>query len=642
MQAWHILVAIFSLFFFYSTNNPIYSTNNHIVLTKTLPHDIITIITITSRKESVMKKILSLSLCVIMLLCTVSCAPAKGSEKTYDELKALYNGLISEYTSLLADKQEGKELTSPDNSKMDSREIAISDALYGIVDACKNPRDAEYLGYGYKDVDNNGTPELILLNKYATVKAIFTISNDLPLLLEANYGAGNTFSFATGNRFLLMRNTLSDNIGEMTYYTCHVDGDKMVYESVYGKKYNKENNEIIEIFKNVDGERIIIDEESFRHLNREHQKSCQTGYGTVTKLEAPYIHLPLSDSVSDKNLPVADFSSYVAIRNTYLAISDCLEEFNSSKWEMGEYDNLFSFPSDTYFEYYIKLLYTAYFGVERMGYDEIDLNGDGVDELVLLDEDYRIKAIFTQKNGSPVLIDSFVYSYHTCWLDENGLIHVDRESYDELEYSLYEFTKEGDYKLHYSILVANYYGRYITRNGKTELISYEDSMTLFYDEYCSYTAPFAPNEHTRNLSGMTYTPLSAETNDVLKVGARKSWHKYVNLERYYEDILARSNTYITFENLTDTQVDMKIRYAFTTSYPDPNRENYLLDETVEDVLSFTASREGDVFTFDGNGIKGSLKFGENCLWLSVVESSDERFSIGSYCFDEYKNGSVIE
>ena len=47
-----------------------------------------------------------------------------------------------------------------------------------------------------------------------------------------------------------------------------------------------------------------------------------------------------------------------------------------------------------------------------------------------MDEDYRIKALFTQKKGVPVLLGAF--GYETCWLDEEGYIHVDREDHYEL------------------------------------------------------------------------------------------------------------------------------------------------------------------------------------------------------------------
>ncbi len=587
-----------------------------------------------------MNKFLSVFLCLFMLLTLFGCNPPTTTTyeqqppKTYEEQKALYGDIISRYTALLTAKHNGEQLSAPNSDNMDAREIAIAEALYGIVDACKEAKAAEELGYGYKDLDGNGTPELIILSKYASIRAIFTISDNTPILLEANYGTGSFFVFAPKNRFILMRKTVTDHIEEGIVYTCHVDGDKMIYDDVSGKVYDQKKKETLDLFRIVDGKRTPIDENTFRALNREYQKASQPGYEEVSKLEAPRIHFPLADRVIDSNLPVADFSDYATIRKTYLAISTCLEEFKSLEWIEGKYDSLFSFPSDRSFEYYTRLLYTAYHSDDRMGYDEIDLNGDGLDELVLMNEDYRIKAIFTQKDGVPMLLDTFVFSYHTCWLDDEGLIHVDRESYDELEYSLYEFTKSGEYNLLYSVLVDNYC-RYLTKDGKIEPITSEASMELYYDDYCRYSEPFSPNEHTRNVSNLTYTALTEATEDMIKVAADKTWHKYANLEKTTGKDFARSNIYVSFENATDTQMDMGVKYTFTFSYPDSNKDYYLLDDTTESLLKITVRAENEVFVFEEHGVKGKVEFGYKYLWIVIEESTDERLPKGNHCYEQY-------
>ena len=589
-----------------------------------------------------MNKFLSVILCIFLMLVATCCArsPEQQSPKSYEEQKVLYGDIISQYTSLLNAKHNGEELSAPNTENMDAREIAIAEALYGIVDACKDAKAAETLGYGYKDFDDNGTPELILLSKYNSIRAIFTISDGTPILLESSYDVGDSFLFASQNRFILIRSTVTDHIEEGIFYTCHVDGDKMIYDDVSGKVYDQEKRETLEVFRIVDGNRTPIDEDTFRALNLEYEKAG-TDYAEFSKLESPRIHFPLAENVIDQNLPVADFSDYDAIRQTYLTISTCLEEFKLSQWIEGKYDNLFSFPSDRSFEYYIRLLYTAYHGNRDMGYDEIDLNGDGLDELVLMNEDYRIKAIFTKKDGVPVLVDTFVLPYHTCWLDDERLIHVDLEGYDELKYSLYEFTKNGEYNLLYSIYVDNY-GRYLTKDGKIEPLAYEESMELYYNNYIRYPEPFAPNEHTRNVSGLTYTALTEVTEDGMKVATDKTWHKHANLEKTTGKDLAISNTYVTFENVTDTQMEMSVKYAFTFMYPDPNRDDYLLEDTTESTLRFSVRKENGRLVFDENGMRGTIEFGQDYLWIIIEESSDERFPAGNYCYSQYSSQSIIK
>ena len=588
-----------------------------------------------------MNKFLSILICVFLLLSAVACSPTSKEQppKTDEKDNTLYDDIISQYTSLLKAKYNGEELSLPRTDGMSEREAAIAEALYGIVSTLNDKKSAENMGYGYKDLDGNGIPELILLTRYTSVRAIFTISDNQPILLEANYEKASSFSFATKNRFFMRRGSSSGNIEEVTYYTCRVSGDKMVYDSIYGKVYETGVG-VTQIFQIADRKRISIDENSFNELYREHEKSVLPEYMTTAKLLAPRIHFPLKENRTDEKRPVADFSSYAAILKTYNKISTCIDKFDSATWTSGGYDDLFDFPSDLSFEYYTRLLYAAYHGSYDIGYDEIDLNGDGQSELVLMTENYRIKAIFTQTNGTPVLLDAF--GYENCWLDEKGLIHVDNEQYYELEYSLYELTKNSEYNLVYSILVANNGNRYLTKDGKTEQITFEQSMELYYDDYCRYSEPFAPYEYTRNVSGLTYTPLNETTEDLISSATDKIWHKYADLKKSSDKDLAHSNTYVTFKSTSERQLAVTLKYEFTYYYPDPDRENYLLDNTTESTVEINARKENGVLVFDENTLKGKIEFGHNYLWIIIDESTDERFPVGNHCYEQYSPDEYVK
>ncbi len=575
-----------------------------------------------------MKTFLAALICFSMILTMIGCTTT--SQKDHKEI---YNDVISQYTSLITAKHKGEELPSPNTDGMDEREAEIVKTLHGIVDTTKDAEAVEGLGYGFKDLDGNGILELILLTRYTAVKAIFTISDNKPILLEANYGEGTSFVFATKNRFLMMRNTVDDNIKEDTFYTCHVDGDKMIYDAVYGRVSDQNTYEIIERFQIVDGNRNLIDQDTFAELYLEYNNSLHIGYGIVTKLAAPRIHLPLKAGKGNEDLPVADFSSYDSIRETYKAISTCIDKFSTSEWTKGEYDNLFAFPNDLSFEYYTRFLYVDFCSRGYIGYDETDLNGDGQDELVLLGEDYSIKAIFTQKDGVPVLLGAF--PKETCWLDNEGYIHIDREDDYEVEYSLYEFTKEGNMSLIYSILVAETGNRYLTKDGKTKLITFEESIDLYHNDYVRYSRYFEPNEETRNVTDLTFTPLTQPTEDFMQDAINETWCKFVDLDGSSWESSAHSNTYVTFEAVTGTQIDVNFKYAYTTFYPDPDQDNFLLEKTTESDLKVTVKNEDGVFTFDESGIKGRLEFSSSCLWVIIEESSDQRFPTGYHCYDIY-------
>ena len=586
--------------------------------------------------KHVLKYASALILCIIALSAFTACG---DPDKNYEKQKTAYDGIIAEYTALLKAKQNGEELTPPDTKGMSEEEAATLEALYGIVDSQDMEKIGD-LGYGFKDMDGNGTPELILLTRYTSIRAVFTIANRKPVLLEANYGEGAVFLFATKNRFFMERSTVDGSIRDATLYTCHVEGDRMVYDAVYGEVYDQEKKETLELYQMVDGNRTVIDKEAFNELYRERRQTLDTEYGHTVKLFSPYIHYPLGEKVPTENLPVADFSSYEAIRETYKAISTCLDgNLWGNDWLMGAYDNLFTYPDDRSFEYYSQLLYTAYEGGYNEGYDEIDLNGDGVDELVILNEDYIIKAIFTMKNGKPVMLDAL--THERGWLDSEGFIHVDREDEDVLEYSLYELTADGDYNLIYSILLAqygNYYetNYYLTKEGKTEKITSDRFKEIYNDEYCVYTAPFEANEYNRSVSGLTYTPLTPPAEDPVRNAVTKRWYKGAWLNEIPVDAhSAYGAIYMSFENVTETQMDVHVTYKYAVYYPDPDNQYHSLEDITESNLNFTARLENGVFVFEADGIKGHLEFSPKYLWLVIEESSDKRFPVGYHCYEVY-------
>ncbi len=597
-----------------------------------------------------MRNFLSCVLCVLLLLTTVACSPvsppskpAQSSQTTQSPQESqegyrTYDDIIIQYTELLTSKHNGEELASPNTAAMDEKEASIAEALYGIVNSRTSVEAVENLGYSFKDMDDNGTPELILLSKYTSVLAVFTVSNNIPILLEVAQ-ENDTIIFATKKRFFITRSTTVDKIQQVTQYICRVDGNKMAYDSIFGEVYDHEQKKTIEWFQMIDDSRVLIDQELYKELNREFSKSYEFGYSRIAKLEAPYIHLPLKNHTVNESLPIADFSSYSAIRQTYKQITDCVEDFNVNNWFGGEYDNLFSFPNSLAFEYYTRLLYALHLYDENgcAGYDEVDLNGDGIDELVFLMENYGIKAIFTMKNGTPVLLDSFEDGAR-CWIDDKGFIHTERfwQDFQEAEYSIYEFKENGEYARISSLYYEwNYGSRYLTKDGITQKITYEELMETYYDDFFCYSYPFEENEQTKSTSILTYTSLFESTEDIVKTATSKSWHKYRNLDNLAEKDIANSNTYVTFENITDTQMHVTFTYKLTTFYPDPDRENYMLSETTESALSITVHNENGVFVFNDNGVKGKIEFGDAYLWIVFEESADSRFHEGHHCYEEY-------
>jgi hypothetical protein len=319
-----------------------------------------------------------------------------------------------------------------------------------------------------------------------------------------------------------------------------------------------------------------------------------------------------------------------------------VDEFNKFEFEAGNYDNLFSFPNDEAFEYYIQFLHMSIAEGDRMGYDEIDLNGDGQDELVLLDEQYYIQAIFTQKDGVPSLLCAFPLGYENAWLDEQGLIHVDHEDYYVLRYGLYEFTREGEYRHHYTV-IAQQYGRHLRKDGKTEIIPFDQSLEIYHEEYQCYPDDFQPNEYARRVSALCYTPLTEVSGNTLEAAAKETWARDEHLEdeETTEKFLIMEYTRLTFGGADSASPTMLIQYEYSYCYPDPERENYSLGASEESELTLSLHKDGDVYRFDESGVRGYIELGPKVVWLVIEESHDERFSVGYHCYKIYDESHYI-
>ena len=586
-----------------------------------------------------MKKCLSVMLALLLLLMAVSCTHKPPKPKTYEEQKALYQGVIDEYTALLTAKRDGNALPTPKTDGMSEREAAIATALHGIVSACEDAETAKNYGYGYQDMDGNGSPELLLLTKSVGIRAILTLSDEKPLLLESDFDGSCYITLAKKNRFFMSHSKkVSDGVEEHTYYTCRVEGDKIAHDSVYGNVFDREAKKTLESFEIVDGKRTIISQERFNELFLEYRLTQPMTYAPTHKMEAPRICLPLADAISDRDLPVADFSSYAAICRTYKALSTCIDNFTSVNFCDGTYDNLFAFPDDQAFKIYIRLLYAANRNAYGGGYDEMDLNDDGQNELLILNEDYTIKAIFTKKDGKPVLVDSF--DNKLGWLDELSRIHVDNPMYMEDAYALYEFTKSGDYNLLYAISISQNGGYYLIQNGKVNSSTYEEISKLYDNDYRRDSDLFEPHEYSRNVWGFTYTPLFETGNDLISSACDKEWYKVIS--QTVEETITYTNAFLNLNRVTDTQITMNFRVVTSVYSLDSESDGIVSEENTETTLTLTANAKDGAFVFDGQGIKGRLEPGLDHLWLVIEQSTDQRFPAGAHCYGENITISGIE
>lgn len=132
------------------------------------------------------------------------------------------------------------------------------------------------------------------------------------------------------------------------------------------------------------------------------------------------------------------FSSYESILDLYRVGIENFDIINDIT-KGAEFENeLFGTEPSKEKEWFSKIMSSSYLLYPGRGKDDSlsskykascgyvikDLNNDGVDELILINNDYySVIAIFSMVNGKPVLLGNYA-PRNTCWIDEKGRLHV--------------------------------------------------------------------------------------------------------------------------------------------------------------------------------------------------------------------------
>lgn len=164
---------------------------------------------------------------------------------------------------------------------------------------------------------------------------------------------------------------------------------------------------------------------------------------------------------------------------------------------------------------------------ERLRYfvynDRCDLNGDGLYELVLMTEDYRVLAIYshirtphqnmwgeTIWRDYAVLMDTFTPE-EGCWIDSEGRIHVNALFSDSLyqSHAVYEIAQGGS-RLNLIVQYGQSGNEFVKiADGERVKIGQAEFDTLD-EQYGSYLDPDERAEATRTQSGLKCYSLFSE------------------------------------------------------------------------------------------------------------------------------------
>ena len=128
--------------------------------------------------------------------------------------------------------------------------------------------------------------------------------------------------------------------------------------------------------------------------------------------------------------------------------------------------------------------------LRRFTYTQTDLNGDGIEELILLALAQDVLAIFSMVDGEPVLLGNYT-PRNTCEVDDQGLLHVTEkgsgDSYSKRVYEIAHGGKRLNKLVEYGVddLLFSNFGYYVERSGKKVSVA-ETTFYALEKEYGTY------------------------------------------------------------------------------------------------------------------------------------------------------------
>lgn len=549
-----------------------------------------------------MKKALSLLLCLATLLTLSACFDPAGEPPVPPSEGDPYAPVTEAYSELLRQKKNGEPFVFPNRLLGEE----IEEALLTAVERCTDP---DAMGYALRDLDENGTDELILLSRACELFALFTLREGKPMLLAAldPYSAidagGTVYSSASDENVTRVMRVAGDKMEGRTFgVTENEDGSRTPFHEVNGERMEVSIYDIVELNSLVGS---VL-------------RTC-----THTTKTAGLRFIPALGNAAQENAPAPDVHTYDGILALYRQAVSLFADFDQNAWVEGEYDRLFHFEDNESYEVYHAVLYGAMRlrpkekrfsseiadGAENAyGYAKKDLDGDGTQELILLSDRYAVVAVFTEKNGRAVPLDGT----HGARIDEHGALTVHNTIGDALnrgeEYGRYvikDGTLIAEKRLWYlgEAAVTPIFPMHFYRSENKETT--EITAGEFYEMDDEFRAPsgYSDAEYTRHFAGLDYLPLT----------------------RHAEPSECKAGKYVSSSTAGGPNVTLSLVTEDSLTF------QWTCSTLVH--LSATAQREGEGYRFEADGVKGYVELAVNGVWVVVTESENEVIPCRAYLYN---------
>lgn len=555
--------------------------------------------------------IVLLSLLIVLAL-AVSCNTAPESN--------CYENIIEKYNELVKLKVNGDSLTAPDESAEDFESV-----LYNIVNSHS---DASNMGYATKDINGDGLDELVLMDKNNKLYALFTQSDNVNVLLLEMGSPAAISPDGTIYSYNYIKNEIETTIVK------RIVGDKLEGIEFGGII----NDDTVSYYKIENGLRSEITYEEKSYLDASVQNIIQSSpYVTKT---CGFRFIPsITENQSENTGEVFDFSSYDKILSAYKNIVGNFSEFTKEKWIKGEYDSLYNFNDNESYDVFHCIFYQGIIakptktnfgfdyaenGNNAYGYSKKDLNGDGVEELILLTNDYDIIAIFTIYKNKAVMLKGVSGG----WIDNNGRIYIEKSTGGVVgrdgEAYLYEI-KDGSLNCVIGVgYKVNVYlekeGWYKIENGEKINVSSKEGEEM-YSKFDVIPNRYSSNEYIRSVADLKFLPVF-----------EKSLAENIHANKYVNSYFVGGSSVI-ISAVSDDSVTFSFECIKTVGDFVPETEQEIYKTTISGKAVLKEGR----YEFDIDGIKGYLDFSVNSVWVIVTESGNDKVEAKAYLFNYREN-----
>jgi len=602
-----------------------------------------------------LKKFLCLALCLSFLLCAVACAnegdpiptgeptnaptnlptdtptdptsdsqnqaPSTPTPESPDVLAAQYESLVFRYTELLTQKINETATVQAAASDLDDAVLTLLDR---VVAECRDP---QAMGYATKDINSDGVDELVLLDEKCNLYALFSIYDGKLIVVDS-----------------LMYYASIDEKGNIYRLYDEMDGDTVIRSVTYQKRL--QNGALIGTelcLEAQNGERVYYHVENGVRTDisfEQYDVYCRRYSPDRTDTKMAGFRFVSATKEPDLSIPEVNLSTYDAILDTYRAIITLKWEDSYRNWRTpwtdGEFDRIYRFVNNETYETYTKLFYATWMyrtsaaefsflyledAKYAYGYAKKDLNGDGVEELILLTETYDVIAIFTLKNGKAVMLDRFDGNRYA-WIDEQGLVHVHHMMSADFDRSnesyLFEIV-DGTWQTKLAIGYWNdsSFNRqyYRLENGNRVMITEAEWETLDA-KIMNVSSSWSHMQYTASRAGLQFVRLFDWTPTT--EGLEGKQYQKAGFTTIGDSGALR------IQSVTATQIRFEMDYTkFREDSP---------TVAYEETLSLTATLTDGEYRFQTDDVSGKIEFGVTGAFVVLETANKPVYDCGVYIY----------